>query len=91
MPPNPRRDDARIEAILASALAFNQSESANQVVQSNPDLGERLRSVMKTRHLSKSERDVLHSPLSDVCETSKGDVLKNASTLQVQDLVDKYT
>lgn len=43
--------------------------------------------LLKTRHLSKQERDMLHNPASDWCETNKGEVCKNACTLEIADLL----
>lgn len=46
--------------------------------------------VMKERHLSKSERQAYHQPKNDWKESPKGDVCKNASTLEVEDIITKY-
>jgi len=46
--------------------------------------------VMKERHLSKSERAAYHQPKNDWKESPKGDVCKNASTLEVEDIITKY-
>lgn len=45
--------------------------------------------LLKKRHLSKQERDMLHNPASDWCETNKGEVCKNACSLEISDLLDK--
>lgn len=44
---------------------------------------------LKERHLNKRERDQLHKPKSDWCESNKGDVCRSACTLDVSDLITK--
>lgn len=45
--------------------------------------------LFKKRHLSKEERDAYHAPASDWCESPRGEVCKNASTLDVTDILAK--
>ena len=49
-----------------------------------------LEQVLKERHLTRSERSVYHQPRPDWKESSRGDVCKNASTLEVEDIITKY-
>lgn len=51
---------------------------------------ETLKSELKVRHLRKNERDAHHRPASDVVEGGKGEVCKNACTLELQDIIIKY-
>lgn len=46
--------------------------------------------TMKQRHLSKNERARLHQPKPDWKETPKGEVCKNSSTLEVEDIISKH-
>ena len=43
----------------------------------------------KKRHLTKPERDMLHKPASDWCETGRGEVCKSACTLEIDDIIIK--
>lgn len=42
------------------------------------------------KHLNKSERDILHRPKSDYCNTKRGKVLKNSCSVKIDDIVDKH-
>ncbi len=44
---------------------------------------------LKKRHLTREEREALHNPQSDYILTSKGEVLRNACTLDVRDILEK--
>lgn len=46
--------------------------------------------TLKVRHLSRDERRSLHQPLPDWKESPKGDVCKNACTLEVDDIIGKH-
>lgn len=52
--------------------------------------GEGLEALMKERHLTKNERDLFHKPLNDWHDSKKGDVLKSASSLEVEDIIRKH-
>ena len=45
----------------------------------------------KKRHLTQDERHALHKPVSDWSESSRGDVCKSACTVEVGDIVAKYS
>ncbi len=68
-----------------SAVTFDET------VSPVPDNEEQsLESVLKVRHLSRYERQALHAPPSDWKATERGDVCKNACTLEVEDLLEKH-
>ena len=46
--------------------------------------------VMKQRHLNKNERARYHLPKPDWKETPKGEVCKNSSSLEVEDIISKH-
>ena len=72
---------------LSNANIFGQSGSVGGGA-SKESAG--LEQVLKERHLTRSERSVYHQPRPDWKESSRGDVCKNASTLEVEDIITKY-
>lgn len=71
------------EVIRAETTSIS-SRSIDQEVKKE------LLSKLKTQHLTKTERDYLHFPASDWYDTGKGEVCKNACTLEVSDIISKY-
>ena len=57
---------------------------------SNEQLMSSVEETLKVRHLTKHEREGLHKPARDWKETPKGDVCKNACTLEVEDILSKH-
>lgn len=57
---------------------------------STPRDMESIKKEMKTRHLTRSERDALHNPETDWIQTPRGEVCKNACSLEVEDIITKY-
>jgi hypothetical protein len=49
-----------------------------------------LKETLKKRHLNRMERDALHKPKTDWFETPAGEVCKNAETLVVSDIINKF-
>lgn len=56
----------------------------------NEQLMSEIDEVLKVRHLTRHEREGLHQPARDWKETPKGDVCKNACTLEVEDILSKH-
>lgn len=56
----------------------------------NEQLMSDVEETLKVRHLTKYEREGLHQPARDWKETPKGDVCKNACTLEVEDILSKH-
>lgn len=61
----------------------------NVTTGSSADTNLNLNSTLKERHLSKRERQAFHKPKSDILSTDRGEVCKNACTLEVDDLIAK--
>lgn len=57
---------------------------------SKPASNLNVKEEIKKRHLRKNERDAHHKPASDVVECGKGEVCKNACTLELEDIIIKY-
>jgi hypothetical protein len=49
-----------------------------------------MKEILKQRHLTKSERRALHKPAKDWEETSRGDKLRSACTIEISDILDKH-
>ena len=51
---------------------------------------EHIKEILLSRHLDRNERQSLHNPKSDWSDTGRGDVCKNACTLEVNDILSKH-
>jgi hypothetical protein len=65
-------------AVVAADIIFNEKPMLKD-----------LKKELKKRHLNKQERDAFHNLKSDWCESPRGDVCKNASSLEIDDIVSK--
>lgn len=75
-----------------SASAFESARRASQNGRQTSSISiENHEGILKERHLRKSERDVLHKPKTDYLEGGKGEVCKNACSLEIDDIVEKFT
>ena len=74
------------ELLQAARRAVNPFD----LEDSNEQLMSSVEETLKVRHLTKHEREGLHQPARDWKETPKGDVCKNACTLEVEDILSKH-
>lgn len=74
--------------------AVRDSQTMRSATSSQQDRDENtvksLKGDMKHRHLSKNERDYLHQPKTDWCQTTRGEECRSACTLVVDDIVSKH-
>lgn len=59
------------------------------LVQQEPK-EEEIKEIIKKRHLSQGERNQFHKPKSDWVEGNGGEECRNANTLCVKDLLEKF-
>ncbi len=55
-----------------------------------PDVTSLSEGELKKRHLQRDERQMLHKPKSDWCETVRGEVCKAAHSIDVKDIIVKF-
>lgn len=84
-----RRQQQR-QHMVEEGLMMQRERERERINRINPEVMTAVEEAMRARHLNKPERDEYHNPRPDWHDTKKGDVLKSASTLEVEDIIRKH-
>lgn len=81
----------RARQLLEQQYAEQQASEQLQTPNPSEEMKASVKTLMKKRHLTKPERDQLHKPESDWVNTPRGEVCRNACTIEVADIIKKVS